>query len=240
VFFNTSNEEHTGTSRLWVELARRWAGDGVRCVRFDLTGVGDSPDFPAQPTPVWYEQEWLEDVEDVVRELQPQDPANTILIGLCSGAYYAAEGALAFGARGACLLNPPAGTDLLHAAATFRKSRLKSLSRMATLLKVLHLRHPWLGIGMWQILRVFLPRRYSEDLMATASKEGTSLLVVSTIYDLSPYPHIPLLRSIDQHRVAKPRNYLVDFVPDLDHAMHNPEARELVTAALDSFLREQL
>ena len=138
-------------------------------------------------------------------EMQPQDPANVVLIGLCSGAYLAVEGVLAFGARGACLLNPPVGSDLLHAAATFRRSRVKWLRSMAKLLmRVLHLRHPWASTGSWQVVRMFLPRRYSEDLIATAAKRNTTLLVLSSVDDLSPFPGIPFLRSIDRRRVAAP------------------------------------
>jgi pimeloyl-ACP methyl ester carboxylesterase len=207
-------------------------------VRFDLTGLGDSPEFPVQPVPLWYENEWLEDVEDVVHQLQPTTPDNLILVGLCSGAYHAAEAALKFGARAAWLLNPPAGTDLLHAAATYRRSRPDS--RMAKLLRELHLRQPWLGVGAWQVLRLFLPRRYSEDLISSVASRGTSLYVVSNMYDLSPYARTPLLRSIDSRRVVRPRNYTVDFVPEMDHAMHNPRARDHVGAQLTTLLRDLL
>lgn len=240
VFFNVSNEEHIGISRLWVDLARRWSGEGVRCVRFDLSGLGDSPSSPAPRGTPWYESEWLEDAEDVIGDLQPSDPSNVVLIGLCSGAYYAAEAALKFRARGACLLNPPAGTDLLHAAANFERSGVRWQIRVARDLKSLHLRAPWPVIGAWQVMRVFLPRRFSEDLIASVAKGGTSLYVVSSSRDISPYQRVPLLRSIDKHRVVKPRNYQVEMVPELDHAMHNPEARRQVTEALDEFLRRLL
>jgi alpha/beta hydrolase family protein len=238
VFLNTANEEHVGTSRLWVELSREWSGDGMRCLRFDLTGVGDSPSLPRQPKRLWYEQEWLEDLGDVLSEMQPEDPTNVVLIGLCSGAYLAVEGVLGIGARGACLLNPPVGTDLLHAAATFRRSRIKWLRSVAELLRVLHLRHPWASTGSWQVVRKFLPRRYSEDLIGTAAKRNTTLLVLSSVDDLSPFPRIPFLRSIDRRRVAAPRNYHVEFVPGLDHSMHAAKGRALAAASIDRFVRD--
>lgn len=238
VLLNTANEEHIGPSRLWVELSREWSSDGVRCVRFDLTGVGDSPDFSIAPERLWYEEEWLEDLVDVVRELQPQDSSNIILVGLCSGAYLAAEGALEFGARGACLLNPPVGNDLVHAAATFRKARFGWLRSIVKLLRVLHLKDRWLGTGCWQLMRTLLPRRYSEDLIAKVAKRGTALLVLSTVDDLSPYPHIPLMRSIDRRRVAAPRNYHVEFTPGLDHSMHVAKGRDLAVVALNAFVRD--
>ena len=51
VFLNVSTDEHTGPSRLWVELSRRWAALGLQCLRFDLTGIGDSPMLPDARAP---------------------------------------------------------------------------------------------------------------------------------------------------------------------------------------------
>jgi pimeloyl-ACP methyl ester carboxylesterase len=238
VFLNTANEEHVGTSRLWVDLSRAWSGEGMRCLRFDLTGVGDSPDLPRQLERPWYEEEWLEDLEDVLAEMQPEDPTNVVLIGLCSGAYLSLEGVLAFGARGACLINPPVGNDLLHAAATFRKSRFAWMRSMAKLLRVLHLRHPWAATGTWQVARMFFPRRYSVDLIASAVKKNTTLLVMSSTDELSPFPRIPVLRSIDRRRIEAPRNYQVEFVPGLDHSMHAAKGRALVASSIDRFVHD--
>jgi esterase/lipase len=238
VFLNTANEEHVGTSRLWVELSRGWSSEGIRCLRFDLTGVGDSPDLPRQLERPWYEEEWLEDLEDVLVEMQPQDPTNVVLIGLCSGAYLSLEAVLAFGARGACLINPPVGNDLLHAAATFRKSRFTWMRSMAKLLRGLHLRHPWAATGSWQVVRMLFPRRYSVDLIATAAKKNTTLLVMSSTDELSPFPRTPILRSIDRRRVEAPRNYHVEFVPGLDHSMHAAKGRALAAASIDRFVHD--
>ncbi len=89
---------------------------------------------------------------------------------------------------------------------------------MAELLRFLHIHGPWLGTGSWQVLRMFLPRRYSEDLIAKVARGSTTLLVMSSADDLSPYTGVPLLRSIDRRRVAAPKNYHVEFVPGLDTA----------------------
>lgn len=238
VFLNVANEEHTGPSRLWVDLSRRWSGLGLRCLRFDLSGIGDSPDYLGQPEYLWYEAKWLEDIEDVVRDMCPQDCSDVVFVGLCSGAYLAAEGALTFGARGACVINPPVGIDLLHGAAALDRSRRKWLRSLAVQMKDLELRHRWVGAGLWQVMRRFLPRRYSEDLMATVVDGGTSLLVLASFEDLSPYPRIPVLRSIDRRRVISPKNYRAEFVPGLDHSMHAAGGRDMAIEILDRFVRE--
>ena len=43
VMLNSGRIDHTGPGRLWVELARQWAGAGIRVARADLSGLGDSP-----------------------------------------------------------------------------------------------------------------------------------------------------------------------------------------------------
>jgi hypothetical protein len=109
---------------------------------------------------------------------------------------------------------------------------------MAKLLRVLHLQNRWLGAGVWQVLRTFIPRHYSQDLIASAAKGGTTLFVLSSADDLSPYPHVPILRSIDRRRVVTPKNYQVEFIPGLDHSMHAAKGRVLAAASLDEFVRD--
>jgi alpha-beta hydrolase superfamily lysophospholipase len=237
LFFNSANEEHIGTSRLWVDFARAWSAMGVRCLRFDVTGVGDSPAFRKEPSRLWYEDEWLEDVEDVFCHMQPNDPHNVIAIGLCSGAYLAAEGSLWFRARAACLINPTIGTDLIHASATIRRSRIPGRRLITAFMRFLHLNGLWLGTGMWEVIRFVLPRRLSEDLIASVAAQETALLVLSSTDDLSPYAHVPLVRSIDRHRVIAPRGYKVIFVPGLDHGMHAATGRAFAVSEIDAFVR---
>jgi pimeloyl-ACP methyl ester carboxylesterase len=46
IFLNAGRIGHCGPARFWVELARSWASEGVRCLRVDLSGLGDSPTRP--------------------------------------------------------------------------------------------------------------------------------------------------------------------------------------------------
>lgn len=106
IFLNCGVIDHTGPSRLWVDLGRRWAEQGLRSVRCDLSGLGDSPARPGQPFDVGSAPEALEDVLDVAAAVSPEDPSAVVLVGLCSGGYHAIEGALALGALGVCAINP--------------------------------------------------------------------------------------------------------------------------------------
>lgn len=105
-FFNAGVIDHLGPARLWVQLSRRWAQAGLRSVRVDLSGIGESPVHAGQPNQQVYSSEALGDVGDVLRAVSPADPANAILVGLCSGAYYAVQGSIADKVRGLCAVNP--------------------------------------------------------------------------------------------------------------------------------------
>jgi alpha/beta superfamily hydrolase len=106
MLLSVANEHHIGPNRLWVELARQWAALGMRCVRFDLSGLGDSPIRPGQAEFVARAPEAFDDVGAAAAAVSPADPSNVYFVGLCSAAYQAIENALALGPRGIIAVNP--------------------------------------------------------------------------------------------------------------------------------------
>ncbi len=106
LLLTVGNDWHVGPNRLWVDVARRWAAMGFRCVRFDQSGLGDSPARPGRPPHVVRLPEAFEDVHDAQEALEPADPTNVIMVGLCSGGYQALENALVRPARGVYAINP--------------------------------------------------------------------------------------------------------------------------------------
>ncbi|MHB8294055.1 MAG: alpha/beta hydrolase [Acidimicrobiales bacterium] len=106
VLLNNGILHHVGPGRLWVDLARQWAAEGLKVLRVDLSGIGDSPVRPGQPERAELAPEALQDMQDIARAQSPDDPANVVLVGSCSGGYHAIEAGLALGARGACAINP--------------------------------------------------------------------------------------------------------------------------------------
>ena len=105
VFLSSGLDRHTGPSRLWVTLARRWAADGVRCVRVDLSGLGESPARRGQAAGVLRAPEAFDDVRQVV-DAVAADVADVVLVGLCSGGYQALESALELSPGGVLAVNP--------------------------------------------------------------------------------------------------------------------------------------
>jgi alpha-beta hydrolase superfamily lysophospholipase len=106
ILLNAGLIDHVGPSRLWVDFARRWARGGARVLRFDLSGLGDSPVRPGQREDLAYPPEAFDDLSEMVAVMAPGGTGDVILTGLCSGGYHAVEGGLALSVRGVCLINP--------------------------------------------------------------------------------------------------------------------------------------
>ena len=110
-----------GPMRQWVELARSWAGD-FRSVRFDFSGIADSPVRAGQPEHTMYASEVLDDIVDVAHHVSPDDPSNVILVGLCSGAKAAMAVAPRLRPRAVVAVNPRL-TGLAYAPAATARER---------------------------------------------------------------------------------------------------------------------
>jgi pimeloyl-ACP methyl ester carboxylesterase len=106
VFVSVSNEHRVGPGRLWVELSRRLATAGFRCLRLDVNGVGDSPARGGVTRQPVYSALAIDDVIDAARAVSSHDPSDVLLVGLCSSAYHVLEAAWVLSARGVCALNP--------------------------------------------------------------------------------------------------------------------------------------
>lgn len=106
LFVTSSFDSHIGLNRLWVLLARQWAQAGLRCIRFDVSGHGDSPSRPGQPEHVMRSPDAFDDLADAAAALCPDDPSDVLWVGLCSGGYQVLEECLVHNARGVCVINP--------------------------------------------------------------------------------------------------------------------------------------
>lgn len=216
VFLNEGNTPHIGQSRMWVELARAWAGEGLRCIRVDLSGIGDSGVRPGQEPHVTRAPEAFDDVQDIARAVSPDDPTDVVLIGLCSGAYQALEAAVDFAPRGICMLNPiltftppesPADPRR-HARQITRPSLVRLSRRPVTLLArrrhpqdpqrwirsfeianwpaALARRRPGTPEVTWRLIRRMFLRYPSASVLERAVRAGVDVLLVAGNDDLMP------------------------------------------------------
>ncbi len=143
LFVNEHYTPHIGPSRLWVELARNASALGIRSLRFDASGNGESPvSSGAVPRGVLVPG-ILDDVLEAAEAASPEDRTDVVLVGLCSGAYVAMEAALVLRPRGVMLINPYSVYEVPSSRAT-SSGPLSAAQTTRPWLRVL--RHPMLGL----------------------------------------------------------------------------------------------
>ena len=95
-----------GSGRLWVQLSRRLAGAGFRCVRIDVSAGGEGPARDGNPFYSVHSLLAIDDVLDVVQAVSPEDRRDVMLFGVCAAGYDILEASLALFPRGVCVINP--------------------------------------------------------------------------------------------------------------------------------------
>lgn len=259
VCFNTGKSRHVGPSRLWVDLARMWAARGIRTLRVDLSGLGDSDTHPGQRRDVYYPGEALRDIEEVAGFLAGCEASGLVFVGLCSGAYHAVLGALALGATGVCACNPVfTGRPIAHdlrppggaeagpepgaapgpapvapsGMGTALRRRIAGLARRDAARAVLRA----LPDGAWWALdRLGLwsaPATYLETLV----RAGSSVLVVVGAEEAV---HLRRGGARRMRRLAAGGGLRFDVIEDLDHAMFGPHDRDRVLEIVYAHVVEQ-
>jgi len=238
VMINGLHEDHTGPSRLWVELSRRWARNGIRCLRVDVSGLGESPRGPNDPPLEAYDPLWPGEVTSLGSALDPDHPSRVVFVGTCSGAYLALEGALNLRSLGVCVINPPVGLDFIHTINRMQNSSSSLLQRLAVPMKQLTMRGHWVGAALWQLTRKILPSRWDTDVMEHIVDNGTDVYVLSSIEDLAPFQRFPGFRSIDGRRAGAMKGYPFKIVPELDHDMNVARGRERAASMMQEHVRD--
>jgi alpha-beta hydrolase superfamily lysophospholipase len=148
VFLNSSIETHIGPSRMWTEIARAAARNGISSLRLDLSGIGESGVRPGQPWNTTYAPEAVDDVKAAVSALCGEGVQGVTLIGLCSGAYTAVEAGLALQPRRVVPVNLPTrffppeiknrGEQVTRQATQLPPGPLRALVRLGWLRKLGH------------------------------------------------------------------------------------------------------
>ena len=94
IFLNSGGVYHIGWARMFVDMARHLAANGVASLRMDLTGVGDSlSPLGADRAPL-FDSSLTRDVEAAIDWLYSRGIRDVSLFGACSGAYQAFHAAI--------------------------------------------------------------------------------------------------------------------------------------------------
>ncbi len=217
VMVNGINEDHVGPARLWVDFSRRWAAQGLRCVRFDFSELGESPWLPGQPERPVFDRSQRFDIGDVVRALIPDTPDESIFVGLCSGAQVALEAALDLKTRGLYAINPQVGAGVLRSADRLRNSDRGTVRSSAQRFEAILKRYPWIDDAVQELLRLVLLSAFSPKVRSALAKNNSQMLMVLGPNDLSPFRRLPVVGSLVGRRLLSSEHIRVEIVPGLDH-----------------------
>jgi pimeloyl-ACP methyl ester carboxylesterase len=233
VMVNGVNEDHIGPARLWVELSRRWASWGLRCVRFDLSELGESPWLPTEPErPVW-DRSRPQDIGDAVRALSDTNPADSVLVGYCSGAPLAIVVAQRLKSRGVCAINPQVGAGVFRNVGRVRKSESEPVQTFVRRIENLLIRHRWVDQAIHQITRLVLSSAYPPRISQSLVENHSEMLLVLSPEDLSPLRRNPIVGWILRRRLIPSEHVHIEIVPGLDHAILSTIGRGRAVDILD-------
>jgi pimeloyl-ACP methyl ester carboxylesterase len=236
-FVNVGIEHHIGPGRMWVYLARDFATRGYRCVRFDLTGLGDSATRSGRLALQAMSTDALDDVEVVVRSLV-DDPKSAVLVGLCSGAYHALEVGHDIGAAAVCALNisldftlPTEPSDVLRRRVLLARRHpwVKNLTRRARVKRYQDRVPP---AGWWLLDHLGILRSPARGILSVA-ESGVPLLVVCGDEESWPFERRGgwILR-----RASKVASFRFERIPSLEHSLLVHESRVQVRSVLTDFI----
>jgi alpha-beta hydrolase superfamily lysophospholipase len=235
--------DHTGPARLWVDLARSWAAAGVNVVRFDLSGIGDSPVREGQRDQIVFPPEAVQDVLDALRHISPDQPENAVLVGLSSGAYHAVEVALACRLRGVCAVNSPMSTGSAEAPPPSLPGQSDSRQENSDAMKgwadrllkldwftsVLH-RLP--DGAWWFINRAALGTPPSRKL-SRVIETGVNVFVIVGEEEAMwlSRGEGPTMR-----RLSRSAQFRMETIPDLEHSLFERHGRELAAGLVTEYV----
>lgn len=252
LFLNAGRDPHTGWARVAVDHARRLAREGVASFRIALSATGESAEVPAgDDGEQIYSDRHQADVTAAVEQLAAAGFRRVVATGRCSGAYAALHAAPSTpGISGLVLVNmlrviwDPEETVEQAISADIRP--IGSLARKALepamLLGILTGRVPVANVlrRVAALARRKVPlldrataarRRQAVALVRSLSERGTSVVFVSGTED-SGLGIIEDMLGPGARRVAGLPGVSLRLIPDTDHNLNPPAARDKVLAAL--------
>jgi pimeloyl-ACP methyl ester carboxylesterase len=247
-FVNAGTLDHVGPARLWVQLSRSWAEAGLRLVRFDFTGLGESPTRAGRPLEYVYAPEAIDEVLSAMRTISHDDPTNAVLVGLCSGGYHAIEGAINGKVRGVCAINPVltfsppevrvdapldlqmGKLDVRRQASGAKKNWTRAIPAARSRLGPMVQRLPdW---AWWILNRVVVESPPARTLSKVLENDSHMLVIVGQREGR-------LLRRGESGRIrrlARTGRFHLEVIPDLEHTLFERRGRERVIEMLTEYI----
>jgi alpha-beta hydrolase superfamily lysophospholipase len=218
-----SAEHRVGPGRFQVIAARELAARGTRAIRFDRRATGDSTPVRVGEPNLIFAEEWIDDVDWLVREVVRDAPVAHV--GLCSGAWVAARIADRRPTRLTVLLSPT--YFKLHGLPAGGYAELAALDQAGRIpfrdLKARIRTHTpdWL----WRIAARLQLFHDPETLLAAASREpGSVVALMLTPEDTENFAHHRGPGAVNRLRKRGADLRVTDY-PFGDHSLFGAEVR---------------
>lgn len=238
LFLNVAAEHHIGPGRQWVELARSWAALGYRCVRLDLSGIGDSPTRPGRSDNVIFAPDWLDDVPSVVAELAA-DGSEVVIVGLCSGAHAGMEAALVTRVRAVLGINARMSAPEMSPAGPIFDPRRRAARPPTRWVGRISLRHRRLGGGIWRIYRQLAFWHAPLSAVADVAATGTELLLIANPEDAREFAEVAVWTLFGRPRLRRNPRYRSIVDAEVDHSLLTHRAQRIVADLFTGFLLDR-
>jgi pimeloyl-ACP methyl ester carboxylesterase len=241
VFLNNGLARSIGPGRAWVEIGEMLARDGLRVLRVDLSGLGDSPVRSGHAENDSYSFAIPDDIGDVLTHLHGEGVSRVALLGLCSGALVGLDAVLEHpGIEALVCINgrydkpfTDRRRDRPHRAAGQTNRFLKPPLNKSPLLPFFQKVPSWI----WSLLG----RLHLVAVPTVALEKGLERNVhIFLIFGEREWGLRALRRRGGRrfNEVAKsPFTTLVE-VPGLDHSMFDPSGRARVKALVRSYFAD--
>ncbi len=233
VFLSAGALDHTGAGRLWVDLARGLAAEGIRSVRLDIDGLGESSGRPGRARQIPKPPEAIDDVVDAALALGGLGhPAGSgrpgrsdlVLVGLSSGGYHAIEAGLRLRLAGVAAVNPGLTKWVPEMEEGSIDARRRAFRPMPAALRSLAVKHQRIAQWVWRAVLQVRVGRSAADPVAGISRRGTPMLLVTSRADAEQFEPSLYWRAA-WRRLARRGLLEVRIVPGGDHSLYTPGGR---------------
>jgi alpha-beta hydrolase superfamily lysophospholipase len=256
VILNAGAMRHTGPSRMWVEIARRWSARGVATLRLDLEGIGDADGDESRFSKVdeLYVPGLVDQVLAALDVLERDGVGHRfVLLGLCSGAYWSFYGALQDERVVAAFMLNPQTLFFEASQETVRELRKVFLSRSSwlrlvrgdaklTRLATLARKLPTdLATAVRRLLsRLGAPHEGADPLDRALAQLEQADKRVLFVFSGEELLHQELERAGRMDRLEAQPHVRVELIAGKDHTLRPSASRVEAHAALDRALEREL
>jgi pimeloyl-ACP methyl ester carboxylesterase len=227
VFLSSGALDHVGPGRRWVELTRRFAAEGIRSIRIDFDGLGETYGRPGQARNIPTPPEAIDDVVDLAAALGDPDARRLVFIGLSSGAYHAIEAGLRLHPLAVCALNPGLSgwAPEMDVGVGTIDPRRRAFRPMSPAFRSFAVKHHRMTHAAWRALLMIRVRRSPAVGPCGVGRRGTPLLLVVTENDshqFEPSPYWSMVR----RRLTRRGLLEVRIVPGKDHSTYTVQGQQ--------------